>query len=96
MSRLPLSALYDDNEAEKIFCTDCELENRCAKKGFAKVTKGNRDAFMEYKRIEFYKGAYLPRPLYDILDDRLMIIESEIHIIAEEKRKADAGRNPTI
>ncbi len=93
MSRRPLSGLYDDTEAETIFCLDCERCETCPKKGLPKVTAANRWAFSEFVMIKEFP-AYMPRPLTAALRERLQIIAGEIRVIEENQRRKDAGTNP--
>lgn len=91
MTRRPLGDLYENPDGEQIFCADCQLLETCRKTGLPKVTAANRAAFTEYQLIKAIP-AYVPRPFYAGLRDRILIIEGEIAKIEREKAKQDAGR----
>lgn len=94
MSRRPLAVLYDSDESKEIFCGTkeeplCEHFTDCPKTGFPKVTPANRRAFREYQTKQVF-GAYLPRPFYATLRERVLIIDSEIAKIQAEEARQNA------
>lgn len=89
--RSPRQIAEDDATEVAILCPDCKLAPACPKKGYPKITAGNRAAFYEYQMIKHFP-AYLPAPFFTKLRDRLLIIAAEIDKIVGEKQEADAKK----
>lgn len=89
--RSPGQIADDDKSDAGILCPECLLDATCPKKGFPKITAGNRAAIKHYQLLKAF-NAYIPQPFYNKLCDRMLIIAGEIEKIVNDKQEADAKR----